>query len=113
MAERQRMAFAAHRSHIFASGPQRLAGLLLDLAARQSADAGELTVTLPLSQEELASLIGASRSTVTRALRDWRSRQIIGADQRPIVILDGDRLLRIAGRAAQQAAGTTASRERH
>lgn len=51
-----------------------------------------------LPQEELASLIGASRSTVTRALQGWRSRHIIGTDQRRIQILDQARLRRIADR---------------
>ena len=96
MADQQRVAFEARRSHILASGPQRLACLLLDLVARYSDSA--LTAPLPLSQEEIASLIGASRSTVTRALHDWRSRQIIRTSQRQITILDQERLRRIAGR---------------
>jgi len=96
MADQQRIAHEARRSHILASGPQRLACLLLDLVARYSD--GVLTAPLPLSQEEVASLIGASRSTVTRALHDWRSRQIIRTGQRHITILDQERLLRIAGR---------------
>ena len=101
MAERQRLAFEQQRSHALLSGAQRLAGLLLDLAEQQgvvSYDAVTVTTPLPLSQEELASLIGASRSTVTRALHEWRSRQIIGTDQRHVEILDRTRLLRIANR---------------
>ncbi|HEY3882819.1 MAG TPA: Crp/Fnr family transcriptional regulator [Trebonia sp.] len=99
MAERQRSAYEVHRNHVLASGPQRLACLLLDLADRQGETAGEaVSAPPPLSQEEIASLIGASRSTVTRALRDWRSRRIISTDQRSITILDQQRLLRLAGR---------------
>jgi CRP/FNR family transcriptional regulator, cyclic AMP receptor protein len=99
MTERQRSAYEVHRNHVLASGPQRLACLLLDLATRQTGSAGDaISAPLPLSQEEIASLIGASRSTVTRALRDWRSRRIINTDQRHITILDQPRLLRIAGR---------------
>lgn len=93
MTERQRVTYEIHRSHVLASGPQRLARLLLDLAAR-----GDGAVSLPLSQEEIASLIGASRSTVTRALHDWRSRNIIRTDKRQVTILDLARLSRIAGR---------------
>jgi CRP/FNR family transcriptional regulator, cyclic AMP receptor protein len=96
MADQQRIAHEARRSHILASGPQRLACLLLDLVARYSDSA--LAAPLPLSQEEIASLIGASRSTVTRALHDWRSRKIIRTSQRHITILDHAQLLRIAGR---------------
>jgi CRP/FNR family transcriptional regulator, cyclic AMP receptor protein len=99
MAEQQRIAYEAHRSHVLASGPQRLACLLLDLVARHGgAGDSALTAPLPLSQEEIASLIGASRSTVTRALHNWRSRQIIRTGQRNITILDQARLLKIAGR---------------
>lgn len=99
MAERQRAAYEQQRSHALLSGAQRLAGLLLDLAEQQGeARRNAVTAPLPLSQEELASLIGASRSTVTRALHEWRSRHIIGTDQRHIEILDRTRLLRIAGR---------------
>ena len=99
MAEQQRIAHEARRSHVLASGPQRLACLLLDLVARHGrAVDGALAAPLPLSQEEIASLIGASRSTVTRALQDWRSRQIIRTGQRHITILDQGRLRKIAGR---------------
>jgi CRP-like cAMP-binding protein len=99
MAEQQRIAQEAHHSHVLASGPQRLACLLLDLVARHGgAGDSALTAPLPLSQEEIASLIGASRSTVTRALHNWRSRQIIRTGQRHITILDQARLLKIAGR---------------
>jgi CRP-like cAMP-binding protein len=102
MADRQRATFETHRNHVLASGPRRLACLLLDLAARHGATGDNgLSAPLPLSQEEIASLIGASRSTVTRALHEWRSRQIIRTDQRNITILDRARLLRIAGRAPQ------------
>ncbi len=99
MTERQRMAFEAHRSHVLASGPQRLARLLLDLATRDGGQNGNISsVALPLSQEDIGSLIGASRSTVTRALHDWRARGILATDQRQITILDWERLRRVAGR---------------
>jgi CRP/FNR family transcriptional regulator, cyclic AMP receptor protein len=100
VAERHHAANEQQRAHVLSSGGRRLACLLLDLAEQQDrADDGTFTAPPPLSQEELASLIGASRSTVTRALRDWRSRRIIGTDPRHVEILDRARLLRIAGRA--------------
>jgi CRP-like cAMP-binding protein len=103
VAQRHRAANEQQRAHVLSSGARRLACLLLDLAElRARADRGSITAPPPLSQEELASLIGASRSTVTRALRDWRSRRIIGADPRRLEIMDQARLLRIAGRAQQE-----------
>lgn len=81
-------------------GARRLAGLLLDLDdQRRRPVIGAASEPLPLSQEELADLIGASRSTVTRALHNWRSRDIIGKGQRPIELLDRAWLLQYADRA--------------
>lgn len=79
------------------SGAQRLAGLLIDLAARhgvQAADAVE--IEMPLSQEELASLAGTSRATVTREFNLWRRRGLIRTAHRHITITDFDGLRRIA-----------------
>jgi CRP/FNR family cyclic AMP-dependent transcriptional regulator len=103
MAERQRGDNEQQRNLALYSGSQRLAGLLLDLAERQDAAAdGAATAPLPLSQEDLASLIGASRSTVTRALRAWRDRRIIGTDPRHIEILDRARLAKMSGRFSKE-----------
>jgi CRP-like cAMP-binding protein len=98
-AEHQRAAYESHRNQILSSGSRRLACLLLDLAEQDGELSGSaLTTVLPLSQEELASLIGASRSTVTRALSNWRSRHMIRTHQRHITILDLTKLRRVAGR---------------
>jgi CRP-like cAMP-binding protein len=80
------------------SGAQRLAFLLLDLAGQHgSGTAGGIYVAMPLSQEELASLAGTSRATVTRALGNWRQRGIIRTGQRRITIRDLGALRQIAG----------------
>jgi CRP-like cAMP-binding protein len=52
---------------------------------------------MTLTQEELASLTGASRATVTRALSNWRRRGIIRTGQRDITITDLGALRKIAG----------------
>jgi len=79
------------------NGAQRLAALLLELAARhgRSKD-GEIQVAMPLSQEELASLAGTSRATVQRAYRIWRQRGFIRTGQRHITIIDSQGLRQIA-----------------
>src|SRR6516165_3842496 len=65
------------------SAAQRLAGLLLDLAGRHGSQVGSVVeLALPLSQEDLASLAGTSRATVTRALSSWRERGLIRTGQR-------------------------------
>jgi CRP-like cAMP-binding protein len=79
------------RARSVTSGAQRLATLLLELAD------SELQTAMTLTQEELASLTGASRATVTRALSNWRRRGIIRTGQRDITITDLRALRKIAG----------------
>jgi CRP/FNR family cyclic AMP-dependent transcriptional regulator len=79
------------RARSVTNGAQRLAGLLLELAD------SELQTAMTLTQEELASLTGASRATVTRALSNWRRRGIIRTGQRDIAITDLGALRKIAG----------------
>jgi len=86
------------RSRTGTSGAQRLARVLLDLADRcgQSVNGG-IYLVLPLTQDELASLSGTSRATVTRALSRWRKRDFILTAQRHITITDLEALRRVAG----------------
>ena len=88
------------------TGTQRLAALLLQLAGQHgNGTNGEIQIALPLSQEELAGLASTSRTTVTRALRNWRRRGFIRTGQRQTTILDQLALQRAAGpqSAARQA----------
>jgi len=82
------------RARSVTSGAQRLAGLLLELADWRDS---EVRAAMTLTQEELASLTGASRATVTRALSNWRRRGIIHTSQRDITITDLVALRKIAG----------------
>lgn len=78
------------------TGTQRLAGLLLQLAGRHgNGTNGEIAI--PLSQEDLAGLASTSRTTVTRAFRNWRRRGFIRTGQRRTTILDQQALQRAAG----------------
>ncbi|MGH3255549.1 MAG: Crp/Fnr family transcriptional regulator [Streptosporangiaceae bacterium] len=81
-------------------GAQRLARLLVELAGRFGiGEDGAIGIVLPLSQEELASLAGTSRSTATRAFDDWRQRGLIGTSQRQrhIIITNLPGLKQLAG----------------
>ena len=80
------------------TGGQRLAALLLELAGRHGHAASNAVVDLamPLSQEELASLAGTSRATVTRAFDSWRQRDLIRTAPHRITIIDQAGLQRIA-----------------
>ena len=85
------------RNRSVTSGAQRLAVLLLGLADRHGTGTdGEVHIAMLLTQEELASLAGASRATVTRALSNWRRRGIIRTGQRDLTITDLRALRRIA-----------------
>jgi CRP/FNR family transcriptional regulator, cyclic AMP receptor protein len=80
------------------SGAQRLAGLLLDLSGRHGEVVNDrIYLVTPLSQEELASLAGTSRATVTRAFGNWRKRGLIRTAQHRITIMDVQALRKIAG----------------
>lgn len=85
------------RKHPLTSGAQRLASLLLELAERHGTiTEGRIDVVMPLSQEDLASLAGTSRATVTRAFRNWRDRGFVSTGQKHITITDLPRLRKIA-----------------
>jgi len=80
------------------NGAQRLAGLLVSLSERLGGQPeGVIEIALPLSQDELASLAGTSRATVTRALDAWRKRGLIRTGQRRITLTDVAGLRRAAG----------------
>ncbi len=82
------------RSRALTTGAQRLALLLLELTDRYGSVANG---TMPLSQEELASLAGTSRATVTRALGNWRKRGLVRTGQRRITIIDPKGLRQVTG----------------
>ena len=99
MAERQHEMGQNLRTRMESSGAQRLARLLLDLAVRCGyvTDNGVI-LAVPLSQADLASWVGVSRATVTRALREWRERKLVSTRQGRMTIVDPVALRRI-GRA--------------
>ncbi len=80
------------------TGAQRLAALLLDLANRHGHGMdGARHPVMPLTQDELASLAGTSRATVTRAFSNWRERGFVLTGPHHITILDQAGLRKIAG----------------
>jgi CRP/FNR family transcriptional regulator, cyclic AMP receptor protein len=91
-ADRQQMQFAAHRTI------ERVAGRLLDLSERfgELVDRG-VRIGLPLTQEELASSVGASRESTTQALQTLRSLGLVETHRRHITVVDADALRRLTG----------------
>jgi CRP/FNR family transcriptional regulator, cyclic AMP receptor protein len=86
-ADRDRIDLATHDSI------GRVAKRLLELAGEHGVPAGEgRRIDLSLSQDELASWTGATRETVSRALRLMRRLGWITTDRRAITVLDPDAL---------------------
>jgi CRP/FNR family transcriptional regulator, cyclic AMP receptor protein len=79
------------------SATEKLAQLLLDLVADAEQAAGDITVTLTFTHEEIAQLIGTSRETVTRLLGAFKRRNLAVLKGATLIIRDKDALKRLAG----------------
>lgn len=66
---------------------------------------GPPPVAIPLIQEDIAALAGTSRATVNRVLRDAQRHGIVELRRGRTVVLDEDRLARLARTAEHSAAG--------
>jgi CRP-like cAMP-binding protein len=80
--------------------PGRLASRLLRLAHEQQPDAatGEVHLSWPYTQSDLASMIGGTRQTVNRLLNDLVDRGLVRFEKDTLVIPDLERLRRAAER---------------
>jgi CRP/FNR family transcriptional regulator, cyclic AMP receptor protein len=75
----------------------RVARRLIELSDRHGVEEEDgVTITLPLSQEELAGWTGASRESVTKALRTLRELGWIETGRRSIAVRDRESLRRFA-----------------
>jgi CRP-like cAMP-binding protein len=73
---------------------RRLAAVLLDLADRFGSDTEHgRVIELPLVQQDLAELVGASRETVSRLIGELASQGIVRRMTRGYVVADAGRLL--------------------
>ena len=66
----------------------KLAALLLEWATHEQAVNGAVRMKVPFSHEEIGEMIGTSRETVTRLLKDFRLRQLINLKRSDLHILD-------------------------
>ena len=82
---------------VFLNVPTRVAKQLLTLAETYPGDAkpGD-EIVVPMGQDELARLVGASRETVSRALNSYRRLGMLDASHRRITITDLAGLERMA-----------------
>jgi CRP-like cAMP-binding protein len=83
-ADRKRIEFGAYDT------TGRLAARLVELAERygETEPDGSVRISLPLSQDEIAGWIGASREAVSKSMAALRSRGLIETGRRTVVIRD-------------------------
>ena len=78
---------------VFLGLPNRLAKVLLHLYRRSSSN--ETPNTIRITQHEISQMIGASRESTNKQLRDWQRRKWLKLERNCIVILVPDALKRL------------------
>jgi CRP/FNR family transcriptional regulator len=78
------------------SSAARLAGVLLGWGAAESIGEPEMRLTMALTHEELANLVGCARETVTRLLGKFQRQKLIAISGVSILIPFPEKLERIA-----------------
>jgi len=82
---------------VFRDVHARLARLLLRLAREFPLDHnGTPGIDVPLTQQDLADLIGSTRESANIAVNDFRRQGLIDIRRRHILIRDSDRLRRLS-----------------
>jgi len=93
LSQRLRAADRNMESLAFLSAPGRVARLLLQLGKEHGVPGAEGVVfTSPMTRQELASLAGTSRETLTRVLMDYHDRGIIHLDKNRLTLRDERKL---------------------
>jgi CRP/FNR family cyclic AMP-dependent transcriptional regulator len=92
LANQRRADFNAYPAEV------RLARLLIEIARTCGRPTSEgLDIGVPLSQPELATMVGAAEATGQKAIRDLKDGNLIRTGYRRIVIVDFEALLALAG----------------
>jgi CRP-like cAMP-binding protein len=95
--QRLRTADVQRRDFTGSNTLSRVSRRLVDLADQHGVEEDDgVTITLPLSQEELAGWTGASREAVTKSLRTLRDLGWIETGRRSISVRDREALRRFA-----------------
>jgi CRP/FNR family transcriptional regulator, cyclic AMP receptor protein len=84
--------FDARRLALSGSAAGRLASVLLDWGRASSCGKPEMRFTMALTHEELASLVGSSRETITRMLGRFKRDKLIQIRGASILILSPEKL---------------------
>ena len=84
LSRRLRRADEKIRALVLLDVPGRIASMLLDAAA----ECGNDLIDKPLTHQTIAQVIGASRETVSRAMRDFQDAGWVAAERRRIRLLN-------------------------
>jgi CRP/FNR family transcriptional regulator, cyclic AMP receptor protein len=79
------------------SAGEKLARFLLDLCSDHAKTNGEIRLTMTLTHEEIAQIIGASRETVTRIFSDFKKKQFLQVKGSTVVIKNKAALEELVG----------------
>jgi CRP/FNR family cyclic AMP-dependent transcriptional regulator len=88
--------FDARRLALSGSAAGRLASVLLDWGRAASCGKSEMRFTMALTHEDLASLAGTSRETVTRTLSKFKREKLIQIHGSSLHILAPERLAQLS-----------------
>jgi CRP/FNR family transcriptional regulator, cyclic AMP receptor protein len=79
------------------SAGEKLARFLLDLVADHGEEKGDIRLTLTLTHEEIAQMIGASRETVTRLFADFKRKELLQVKGSTLIITNKKGLESVVG----------------
>jgi CRP/FNR family transcriptional regulator, cyclic AMP receptor protein len=79
------------------SASEKLARFILDLGEHNPTQKGDVKVTLTLTHEEIAQMIGASRETVTRLFADFKKKELVQVKGSTLTIKDKPALEKLVG----------------
>lgn len=92
---------------VFRDVPSRLAHLLLRVAEEFGRPVGDqLSVGLPLTQDEIARLVGATRQTVNATLREMIEARLIRREGRELILVAPSALRQLAKPTADEPEST-------
>jgi len=80
-----------------ASAPEKVARLLLEMSSSKAPACTDVSITLPLTHEEIASCIGSTRETVTRTLSNFKAKRLVAFRGSTLTIQDREALENIGG----------------
>jgi len=84
----------------FLDVPTRLARSVLDLSLRfgerSAGEAGHVSIAVKLSQQELGAMVGATRESVNKHLKEWARQGLLEVEAGRLRIVDAPGLRRVA-----------------